>query len=90
MKETFNIGQTIFVGGDVEKTKVIKDFEHFGDMILYYMDDMTAYPDKLVFYNANMWFYNKLSKTTVEERDDMFSSLVNGIIDDIKMNRKER
>ena len=76
MENKFKIGQEVFVGGDVRNAKVIKDFEFFGDMILYYMDDCTAYPDSIVFSDARMWLYSDLCKTSIEERDLRFINLL--------------
>ena len=48
MKTRYNKNQRVYVGS-VYKYKVIEDIEVFGELILYYMDDVTAYPEKELF-----------------------------------------
>lgn len=68
MKNKFNIGQKIFVGGDVQEYKEIKDFEVFGDVVLYYMFDGTAYPEKFIYIDSKVWVIRSLMEMSDEKR----------------------
>ena len=69
MENKFKIGQEVFVSGTTRKMKTIIDVENFEDVTLYYMDDGTAYPEKIVYADARVSVFRELMSLSDEERD---------------------
>jgi len=81
MENDFTVGQTVFVGGDIMERKTIKDYESFGNLILYYMSDGTAYPNTSVFHNEEVWLFRSMIEMDEDEKDRRMMEFF-GITDD--------
>lgn len=68
MKNRYNKNDRVYVGS-VGKYKVIEDIEVFGNLILYYMDDMTAYPEKDLFERQLHFLCSKLIDNPMSEEE---------------------
>ena len=60
----YNIGDTLFFEKD-KTTKKIIDFEKFGSITIYYMDDVTSYSEDQLYDLINP----KINKYNLKERD---------------------
>ena len=75
MKTRYKKNQRIYVGS-VGKYKVIQDIEVFGELILYYMDDMTAYPEEEVFESLLHYNCYEILNNNVSD-EEQFRMLTN-------------
>lgn len=75
MKTRYNKKQRVYVGS-VGKYKVIEDIEVFNGLILYYMDDITAYPEEKVFESLLHYNCYELLNNNVSE-EEQFRTLTN-------------
>jgi len=55
--------------GSIGKYKVIEDIEIFDGLIIYYMSDVTAYPEKDLFENQLHYLCHRLIDHPLSEED---------------------
>jgi len=70
METRYNKNQRVYVGS-VSKYKVIQDIEVFGELILYYMDDVTAYPEKELFESQLHYLCCELTDNPTSEEEQI-------------------
>lgn len=70
MENRYNKNDRVYVGS-VGKYKVIEDIEVFGDLILYYMDDMTAYPEKDLFERQLHFLCHQITNNPMSEEEQI-------------------
>jgi len=70
MVKKYKIKDKVFVR-KVGLYKTIKDIEVFGNLILYYMDDMTAYPEEEVFESLLHYNCYELLNNNVSEEEQI-------------------
>lgn len=81
MEKKFTIGQQVYVKHkNVSQFKTIKDIESFGELILYYMDDVTAYPHSCVFENVKDCFIEQILTEPVSVRDSKLNDFVTNML----------
>lgn len=68
MENKFKIGQEVFVSGTTQKMKTIIDVENFEDLTLYYMNDGSAYPEKMLYIDSKVAVIRELMSLSDEER----------------------
>lgn len=84
MTPIYKINDTVEINNTDKFVKII-DFEIFDGLILYYTSDKSAYPEDELNPEAYNFFNNFISKTN-EEKNKMFSDILEKHGGDINFN----
>lgn len=76
LKDLLNVGNNVYVTSNTFiGYKNLIDVEHFGDVVVYYMQDGTAYPHTEVYLNEMEKFIEQITDVSVDEQIHIMNSL---------------